>query len=219
MIYETDQAIAATAKARALAGSPIGIAFDPPNRPWIQGLKGPTVNFFLFDIKENTGRRDVMFEEVRNPDGVLTGRQKPPARFDLHYTATVWAAPNVLVEHRILAAVLKCFSSLTALPRELLPPGLAELPYEVLVSVDSGHKRGMFLNLGGELKGGFEFSVTVPLAPPTVLPLAAPVRREPELRMAPVPGADRSRAVSATETAGARPAAQPQPPVPGGSTP
>ena len=199
VIAETDQALALVLKRKVLGNAAIAVAFDPPNRPWIQSLKGPAVNLFLFDIKENLHRRDVMYEKVPGPDGVTVARRLPPPRFDLHYTVSAWA-PTVFAEHKILAAALRCFCSMTALPRETLPGPLAALPYEVLVTTEPGAKRSMFLNLGGELKAGFELTITVPMPGLPDAPAAPPVQQQPKVAVSPVPGAGSARTAAARET-------------------
>lgn len=204
MILEADQALATVLKAKVIGSAAIGVAFDPPNKAWISALKGPCVNFFLFDIRENTHRRDVMYEEVRNDDGVIIARRPPPLRYDLHYTVTVWA-PKVLAEHKVLAAVLRCFSGMEMMPRDMLPPALAELPYEVLLTTGAGSKRSMFLNLGGELKVGFELTVTVPMPVLPDRPAAPPVQQPAQVSVNPMPGADPARTVSATEQVSGKP--------------
>jgi hypothetical protein len=204
VILEADQVLATVLKAKVIGNSALGVAFDPPNKAWITALKGPVVNFFLFDIRENTHRRDVMYEEVRNDEGVVVARRPPPLRYDLHYTVTVWA-PKVLAEHKILAATLRCFSGMEIVPRDMLPPALAELPYEVLLVTGAGSKRSMFLNLGGELKVGFELTLTVPMPGLPDRPAAPAVRQQPEIKVNPVPGADPARTVAATETVAAKP--------------
>lgn len=204
MILEADQALATVLKAKVIGNAGLGVAFDPPNKTWITALKGPCVNFFLFDIKENTHRRDVMYEEVRDDDGKVVARRPPPLRYDLHYTVTAWA-PKVLAEHKILAAVLRCFSGMEVMPRDMLPPALAELPYEVLVTTGTGSKRSMFLNMGGELKVGFELTVTVPMPALPDRPAAPPVQKPAEVKVNPMPGADPARTVAATETVSAKP--------------
>ena len=212
VIAETDQALALVLKHRVIGDAAIAVAFDQPSRPWIQSLTGPAVNLFLFDIKENLLRRDVMYEKVLGAEGAVVGRRPPPPRFDLHYTVTAWA-PKVIVEHKILAAVLRCFCSMAALPREVLPAALAALPYETLVAVDSGAKRSMFLNLGGELKAGFELTVTVPMPGLADLP-AAPRVQQATVAVNPVPAADPARTVAARETVAAAPAAPAGPAAP-----
>jgi hypothetical protein len=199
VIAEADQALSVLLKTKVIGNAAIAITFDSPSRPWIQSLTGPAVNLFLYDIKENSSRREVMYEKVLGDNGVVVARRPPPPRFDLHYTVSAWA-PKILVEHKILAAALRCFCSMTVLPREVLPAALAELPYEVLVNTDSGAKRSMFLNLGGDLKAGFELTVTVPMPGLPDLPAAPPVRQQPTVSVTPVPGADTARTVAARET-------------------
>ena len=189
-------------KTKVIGNAAIAITFDPPNRPWIQSLTGPAVNLFLYDIKENASRREVMYEKVLGEGGVVVAR-RPPPRFDLHYTVTAWA-PKVVVEHKILAAVLRCLGSMTVLPREVLPAALAELPYEVLVNTESGARRSMFINMGGDLKAGFEITVTVPMPGLPDLPAAPPVQQQATVTVNPVPGADPARTVPARETVSAR---------------
>ncbi len=116
VILETDQALLAVTKTRVLGNAAVTVTFDPPARPWIQALKTPAVNFFLFDIRENTHRRDVMYEQVRDEGGKVVGHRPPAVRYDLHYTVTVWGAP-IAMEHRILALVLRCFGALPTVPR------------------------------------------------------------------------------------------------------
>jgi len=198
VIAEADQALALVLKNRVIGNAAITVAFDQPSRTWIQSLTGPAVNLFLFDIKQNLLRRDVMYEKVLGAEGDVVARRPPPPRFDLHYTVSAWA-PAVLVEHKILAAVLRCFCSMATLPREFLPAALAGLPYELLIATESGAKRGMFLNLGGELKAGFELTVTVPMPALPDLPAAPPVQQA-SVAVRPVPAADPARTAAARET-------------------
>jgi hypothetical protein len=218
VIVETDQALAAALKTKVLGGAAIGVAFDPPSRPWIQSLKAPTVSLFLFDLRENAARREGSYEEIRDEDGKVIGHKPPMQRWDLHYTVTVFA-PQVLLEHKVLSAVLRYFASIDVLPIDVLPPLLAETGYPILVSTGAGAKRGMFLNYAGDMKVGFEMAVTVPVPPLPPLPPAPPVQQPPELRVGPVPGADPARTASPSETVPPRPAATSPPPAPAPTTP
>jgi hypothetical protein len=167
VILETDQALLALTKTRVLGNAAVTVTFDPPARPWIQALKTPAVNFFLFDVRENTHRRDVMYEQVRDEGGKVVGHRPPALRYDLHYTVTVWGAP-IATEHQILALVLRCFGALPTLPKAVLPPALAKSGHEVHLTTAAGTKRGMFLNLAGEVKLGFELTATVAMPVPDV---------------------------------------------------
>src|SRR5579884_3161404 len=184
VILETDQALLAVTTTRVLGNAAVTVTFDPPARPWIQALKTPAVNFFLFDIRENTHRRDVMYEQVRDEGGKVVGHRPPAVRYDLHYTVTVWGAP-IAMEHRILALVLRCFGALPTVPRELMPEALAKLPHEVHLTTAAGTKRGMFLNLAGEVKAGFELTATVAMPAPD-LP-AAPAVSQAQVTVGPKP--------------------------------
>jgi hypothetical protein len=213
VIAETDQALAAVLKAKVIGTAPINIAFDPPSRPWIQSLKAPTVNLFMYDLRENAQRRESVYESIRDDEGKIIARRPPMQRWDLHYTVSVFA-PNVIVEHKVLAAIVRYFATLDVLPVEVLPPTLAEPGYPVLVNAGAGIKRGMFLNYAGDLKAGLELTVTVPMPPPPAPPPAPPVQQQPQIQVNPVPGADPARTAAASETAPAGPPrSAPQPPA------
>jgi hypothetical protein len=66
-------------------GEAVPVSLDAPNRPWTQAAGRPTVNLFLYDVRENLARREVMLEPVRDSSGVVVGRRTPPTRYDLHY--------------------------------------------------------------------------------------------------------------------------------------
>ena len=191
VIAETDQALAVLLKTKVIGNAAIAIVFDPPNRPWIQALKGPAINLFLFDIRENVHRRDVMYEKVRNADGAVVARRPPPPRFDLHYIVTAWA-PSVLAEHKVLAAALRLFSSMASLPRDVLPAPLAALPYEVMVETGAGAKRSMFVTMGGDLKAGFDLTLTVPIPGLADQPAAPVVKEQTTITVHPPAGATAS---------------------------
>ncbi|HEU5334182.1 MAG TPA: Pvc16 family protein [Actinocrinis sp.] len=214
MILETDQALLAVTKNRVLGNAAVAVTFDPPARPWIQALKTPAVNFFLFDIRENAHRRDVMYEQVRDEEGRVVGHRPPAPRYDLHYTVSVWGAP-IAMEHRILALVLRCFGGLGTIPRELLPEALAKSPHEIHLTTAAGMKRSMFLNMAGEVKVGFELTATVAMPAPD-LPAAAPVSQvqvgvaPPTANGAPAPVKPPEPKPEAAKAEGAAPKAEAQ---------
>lgn len=195
MILETDQALLAVTKTRVLGNAAVAVTFDPPARPWIQALKTPAVNFFLFDIRENPHRREVMYEQVRDEGGKVVGHRPPALRYDLHYTVTVWGAP-IAMEHKILALVLRCFGALPTVPRELLPEALAQLPHDVHLTTAAGAKRSMFLNLAGETKAGFELTADVAMPVPQT-PAAPPVSQA-QVTVAPKPATPSQTPASGT---------------------
>jgi hypothetical protein len=101
----------------------VDVSFDAPDREWSGRLSRPTVNCFLYDVRENLEYRDTDWA-VERQNGHITMR-KPPARIDATYQVTVWArAPED--EHRLLWRILAALMRHQQLPEELLYGGLAE---------------------------------------------------------------------------------------------
>ena len=104
----------------------VDVAFDLPNRDWSSRLNRPTLNLYLFDVRENAAlrRRSQDFDESRNADGVITRRRKP-VRLDLMYMMTAWATtPDD--EHRILGRAAAAMFRFLAFPKELIPADIRE---------------------------------------------------------------------------------------------
>lgn len=173
VFHEVDEALRSLLRAEVLGDAQIEIAFDPPNRPWIGAVKGPTINLFLYDVREDTARRDVMLEPVLDEAGKIIGRRAPAHRYDLYYLASVWA-PTVALEHHILSALTAGLVAHEMLPEEHLSEDLRQQG-RVLLAAASGMKRGMPGNFGGELKFQLEIVVTVPMPAKVDMPVAKPV--------------------------------------------
>src|SRR5690349_20220589 len=104
MMPAVDRALAALLR-RDVLGEAVVVSIEAPNRPWTAGVTTPTVNLFLFDVRENLARREVMVEPVRDRTGTIVARRPPPARYDLFYVLSAWGCPAEL-EHQILAAAI-----------------------------------------------------------------------------------------------------------------
>lgn len=109
----------------------IEIAFEQPNRQWSGRLSRPTINLFLYDVRENIKLRQAQLEwenERRGNGGssklseVVVARRRP-ARVDLHYLISVWTSV-VEDEHRLLGRILLMLLRRPELPDELVPPYL-----------------------------------------------------------------------------------------------
>src|SRR5690242_11217730 len=77
----------------------VDVCFDPPRRDWVASLVRPTLNFFLFDVKENLDVRQTHVETTR-----ANGRahhRVPPRRFDLRYMVSALTT-DVADEHLLL---------------------------------------------------------------------------------------------------------------------
>ena len=90
----------------------IDVKFDAPTRDWVDSLIKPTINFFLFDMKENIDLRQNSFEMPKlKDDGRTADRRLPPRRIDLRYLVSsmcdvtedeqtlLWKAMWILLKH------------------------------------------------------------------------------------------------------------------------
>ena len=114
--------------------SEVDVSFDAPDREWSGRLSRPTVNCFLYDVRENEDLREVAWDLTRDHTKGTVTRKKLPSRFNATYNVTVWArAPED--EHRLLWRVLSALARHPALPDELLQGALADQPFPILARV------------------------------------------------------------------------------------
>jgi len=112
----------------------VDIAFDQPKREWSARLSRPSLNLYLYDIRENLRlRREATQREVeRRPSSVITARRA--VRLDLYYLVTAWAtAPED--EHRLLARTLMTLLRYPELPDDALPENLRDQPNPIPLKV------------------------------------------------------------------------------------
>jgi hypothetical protein len=96
----------------------VEIAFDAPAKPWIGARTRPTLNFFLYDIEENTDLRSTAMQTARG-NGVGVHRM-PPRRFDLRFMVS--AITSVIEdEHLLLWRALVTLMKYPTIPTELVP--------------------------------------------------------------------------------------------------
>ncbi|MGI9063197.1 MAG: Pvc16 family protein, partial [Pseudonocardiaceae bacterium] len=58
MIHEVDEALRRLVRGEALAGSDVDVVFDAPTKDWAARRNAPTVNLYLYDIREDLRRRE-----------------------------------------------------------------------------------------------------------------------------------------------------------------
>ena len=134
MMPAVDRALAALLR-RDVLGEAVEVSLEPPNRPWTTAVAKPTVNLFLFDVRENVSRREVMVEPIRDATGAVIGRRPPPTRYDLYYVLSVWGCP-VEVEHQILSAAIGSLGAYDVIPPDLL--GDDATPYGCVLTMAPG---------------------------------------------------------------------------------
>jgi hypothetical protein len=99
----------------------IDVKFDQPKREWSAKLTKPTVNFFLYDLRENVELRQAQYQKMINGNARdnIARHKKTPHRVDCFYMLTVWAA-EAEDEHRLLTRTLMSLFRHPVLPEHLL---------------------------------------------------------------------------------------------------
>ena len=78
VIDEVDEVLHALVKRDALTGTDVEVVFDAPTKDWASRRNAPTVDIYLYDIREDLKRREVGRRDARGTDGLVTGRQVDP---------------------------------------------------------------------------------------------------------------------------------------------
>lgn len=142
----------------------IDISFEIPNREWSVGISRPTLNCYLFDIRENMDLRQQGWQSDSQPSGAR-GQRYAVLRYNLTYLITAWTRA-VEDEHRLLWRALQALSRHGALPGALLQGELRahELPiYTTVARPDAVLKSpGEFWTaLENQIKPSLSYTVVV----------------------------------------------------------
>lgn len=200
MIHEVDEGIRRLLVAGGVPGDRGDLAFDAPTTEWTARRNAPTVNVFLYDIREDLTRRNAGATEVYGEDNMLLGTRGAARWFELSYLVTAWTN-RPQDEHRLLSEALACLARSERLAPQWLTGSLAELGLSVGMRVAAPVSEGraatdVWSALGGELKPAINLMVTSPLAGDWT-PTGPPVTEGLVLRTGPetkhVPPADARR--------------------------
>lgn len=184
MIGDVDETLAALIR-EALNGSEVEVVLEAPTREWAARRSGPTVNLYLYDIREDLRRRVGGVAENRDADGRVTSRRLPVRWFKLSYLLTAWTQ-RAQDEHRLLSTLLACLLRHDHLPGHLLTGPLAATgqPIPVGVGLPPPEDRSfadVWSAMGGELKPSLDLVVTAPISAGQPWPAGAPVTAPPVL--------------------------------------
>lgn len=165
----------------------VDVAFARPTREWSSRLAGPTVNLFLFDIRERLDFRDDTWRVSHATNGVVT-RERLPRRVDLTYLVTAWTREPE-DEHRILGRLLASFYRNLRIAPDHLQGVLREAEAAVLLRVPPPDHLQKAVDFWGvmdnELRAGLTVVVTTPLD--VFLPQTGPMVLTRELLVGPLP--------------------------------
>lgn len=111
-----------------IKGNEVDIQFDQPKREWSARLSKPTLNLFLFDLRENLRLRgSEQYFTLNRPDGTSEVRRNP-VRMDLRYLLTAWVK-EAEDEHLLLSSALMGLLRNPFLPAELFTERLKSQPH------------------------------------------------------------------------------------------
>jgi Pvc16 N-terminal domain len=158
----------------------VDIVFDAPTKEWAAALSAPTVNLFLYDLREATDRRIAEWREQRGNGQAV--EERPPLRVEVSYAVTAWTR-QVEDEHRLLSQVLAVLYAYPVLTAEVLAGTLANgsQPYPVDTKTAQGRaedKADFWTSIGGQYKACVDYLVFLSCEPGTRF------ERGPEVRTA-----------------------------------
>jgi hypothetical protein len=141
----------------------VEVAFDAPARDWSSQLSGPTVNLFLYDLRESHEFRPTEWSEDRS-----NGRHRqvrPPMIMECSYAVTAWTQA-VEDEHRLLSQVLGVLFAFPQLPADALAGRLPETSQRFAIEGRIGQpksdgKADFWSAVGGQYKASLDYVVTL----------------------------------------------------------
>ena len=143
----------------------VDISFERPTREWSGRLSKPTLNCFLYDIRERAGFVDETPAVSYGPNGTVR-RQRPPRRIDLSYMITAWTREPE-DEHRILGRTLAAMHRVGEIPREQFQGALVNSKYPVYARIAPAEHvakpADMWGVLDNELRTSLVWILTTPL--------------------------------------------------------
>jgi hypothetical protein len=179
VIHEVDEALKRLVRDEALHGTDVEVAFDAPTKDWASRRNAPTVNVYLYDVREDLRRRQRgLVNEYTND--MVSARHLPPRHYKLSYLVTAWTQ-RPEDEHRLLSSLLTGFLLYEAMPPTLLTGTLAAvgLPVPLTVALPPPEDRAfadVWSALGGELKPSLDVVVSAPLDSGRVFPAGPPAK-------------------------------------------
>lgn len=178
MFVEVDEALRTLIGADAVDRNEVDVVFDAPTKDWAARRNSPTVNMFLYDIREDLRRRQRGLINEYDDRGIVVNRHQGPRYFKLSYLITAWTQ-RPEDEHRLLSALLWCFLRHDRIPADSLTGTLADiaLPVALNIALPPPEDRSfadVWSALGGELKPSLDLVVTAPADGGRRLPAAPP---------------------------------------------
>jgi Pvc16 N-terminal domain len=127
----------------------VDIDFEIPNRNWIGTLTRPTINFFLYDLEEDTKNRGSLDNAYFQQRGEKSNTAKSrPRRMNLKYQVMA-ISQDTRDQHELLWRVLAVLMKFATIPDSMLPKSVTDLGMSVISRVsqpDDGPRPNEFWN-------------------------------------------------------------------------
>jgi hypothetical protein len=167
MIHEVDETLRGIVRRDVINGSDVEVVFDAPTKDWASRRNTPTIDIYLYDIREDTKRRQAGMVDIRDDEGRITGKRTMPRVYKLSYLITAWTQ-RPEDEHRLLSSMLACFLRNDRIPIDWLTGSLQEnaWPLDVTIGLPPPEDRALsdvWSALGGELKPSLDLVITTPV--------------------------------------------------------
>jgi hypothetical protein len=144
----------------------VDIKFEVPTKEWAAGVSKPTINVFLYDIRENHELRSN--ERYLSRSGASGMETRAPARVDVTYFISVWTS-DVSDEHRLLGGLLTSLLQHPVLPPEMLKGAMANQFFPLHAWIAQPDRTPnvweFWQGLDGRLKAGISYVVTLAVSP------------------------------------------------------
>jgi hypothetical protein len=126
----------------------------------------PTINIFLYDIRENHELRSN--ERYLSRSGASGTETRAPARVDVTYLISVWTT-DVSDEHRLLGGLLTTLLRYPVLPKEVMKGSMASQSFPLRAWIAQPDRTpnvwDFWGGLDGRLKAGISYVVTLAVSP------------------------------------------------------
>lgn len=185
MIADLDKTLEELLKGELKEITNLTVRFDTPDDKFQADVAPPTVDLFLYDVRENRDlRENDVFVERTMVGGTLTATERrAPVRVDCSYLVTAWGN-DPKDEHTLLSRVMQTLLRYPLLPATMLQGALmGQEPPLPTSALQSGMLQSMgefWQALGGRLKAALHYTVTIGVD--VALVSKAPVVTEKRLR-------------------------------------
>lgn len=164
----------------------VDIKYDLPSRDWASRLNRPTINLFLFDIRENLRLRGAeQYRQIPRDDGKVEVRRNP-VRIDLRYLLTAWTK-DPEDEHLLLSDTLLTLLRNPTIPDKYASEQMRKQQFPVVLDAavyqpehgPTEKATEIWGVIGNDIHAGFIVTVTITVDPyePLILTQVSSIER------------------------------------------